>query len=126
MVALARTLADGQTPEQVVAAFKAKGIDVSERKLRERARKLGACRILGKTMILLPEHVDLIISEPDKWQSKSTSEATSTGGAADLLMQVTTTEEVLEHLTRISRTPKSGHSKRKPGNVLSLAQMRQR
>ena len=126
MVALARTLADGQTPEQVVAAFKAKGIEVSERKLRERARKLGACRILGKTMILLPEHVDLIIAEHDKWPSKNTSEATSTGGADDLLTMATTTEEVLEHLTRISRTPRSGLSKRKPGNVLSLAQMRQR
>lgn len=124
MVALARTLADGQTPEQVVAAFRARGIEVSERTLRQRARKLGACRILGKTMILLPEHVDLIIAEPDKWLSKSTSEATSIGGAATLAMLATTDEEVLEHLTRISRTPKSGLSKRRPGNVLSLAQMR--
>ena len=126
MVAVARTLADGLTPEQVVAAYAAKGIKLSERALRAKARELGACRVLGKTMILLPEHVDLIIAEPDKWPLKSTSEATSIGGADNLVMLATTEEEVLEHLTRTSRMPKSGRLKRKPGNVLSLAQMRQR
>ena len=126
MSALPRVFAEGKTPEQWVAELKSKGVAISTRTLREKARRLGACCQLGRAVILLPEHIDAIFQEPDKWQSKNTSEEASTGGADDLLTLATTTEEALEHLTRISQTPKSGRWKGKPGNVLSLDPTRRR
>jgi hypothetical protein len=69
VVAPSRIIAEGKTPGQWVAELAARGIPVSERSLRERARALGACRLLGNAMILLPEHIDRIFGlaprEPD-------------------------------------------------------------
>jgi len=52
------------TPARAVELLGERGIKVSERTLRERARKIGACRILGRTMLLLPEDIDRIFAEP--------------------------------------------------------------
>ncbi|PDT39781.1 hypothetical protein CO656_19125 [Sinorhizobium sp. FG01] len=49
------------TPSAAVAKLQAVGIHVSERTLRERARALGACRIIGKTMFMLPSDIDAIL-----------------------------------------------------------------
>lgn len=49
------------TPAAAVAKLHAAGIQVSERTLRERARTLGACRIIGKAMFLLPADIDTIL-----------------------------------------------------------------
>lgn len=49
------------TPAAAVAKLQALGITVSERTLRERARALGACRIIGKTMFLLPSDIQAIL-----------------------------------------------------------------
>ncbi|MCA1403677.1 hypothetical protein I6F26_03540 [Ensifer sp. IC3342] len=49
------------TPASAVAKLRAAGIHVSERTLRERARALGACRIIGKVMFLLPADIDTIL-----------------------------------------------------------------
>jgi hypothetical protein len=48
-------------PEAVVAMLAGQGIIISERTLKERARKLGACRIIGNTMFLLPADIDRIL-----------------------------------------------------------------
>jgi hypothetical protein len=119
-VVAARVLEEGRTPEQWVKALAEKGFPISERSLRAKARELGACRLFGKTMILLPEHVDLIIAEPDKWPSKSTSERASGGERDDLLMATDMSEEALKHLTQRSRTPKSASSKMRRAPALSL------
>jgi len=52
------------SPADAVAKLAAKGIKISERALRLRARELGACRVFGSTMLLLPEHLDRIFAEP--------------------------------------------------------------
>lgn len=49
------------TPAEVVKRFQDRGIDLSERTLREFARRQGACRIIGKTMFLMPSDIDAIL-----------------------------------------------------------------
>lgn len=56
---LPRILVEGKTPAQWKTELAGAGVGISERKLREKARALGACRMLGNAMILLPEHIDL-------------------------------------------------------------------
>src|SRR6185369_1952641 len=119
MSALPRIVADGKTPAQWVDELAGHGIEVSERTLRARARALGACKLLGSTMILLPEHIDRIFVEAT-CRSNSTSGTASTGSVDELLMETTTNEEALEHLTRLSRRQRSGPSKRQQENVVSL------
>src|SRR5690349_7656332 len=82
---LLRIMQDGKTPAQWVDELAGRGVIVSERTIRERARPTGACRMLGNAMVLLPEHIDRIFEEP-LCRSKSTPEAGSTGFEDDLLM----------------------------------------
>lgn len=124
MVVAPRIIAEGKTPAQWVAELAGAGVEISERTLRERARAMGACRVLGNAMILLPEHIDQIFEEPE-CRSKSTLEGTSGGLKDDLLIAVSTSERALERLTKLSRKPQSAASKARPGNVVSLGQTRQ-
>ena len=55
----------------------AEGMGWSVRRVHKLARDLGACRILGNRMILLPEDVTIIL-ESRKCPSKSTNEEKST------------------------------------------------
>lgn len=121
---VARLIAEGKTPSQVVADFAAKGIMVSERSLREQARRKGAYREMGRTMILLPEHIDEIFEEP-QCRSSSMKEAGSSGSVDELLMQTDMSERALAHLTARSRKPQSGKSRQSPASVVSLDRMRQ-
>ncbi|WP_404404870.1 hypothetical protein [Pelagibacterium halotolerans] len=59
-----RLLSEGKTPAQWVDEFRKKGVKVSERQLRAKAREKGAFWSLGKAMILMPEHIDEIFEEP--------------------------------------------------------------
>lgn len=63
MVAVPRIMQDGKTPAQWVDELAARGIEVSERTLRERARQIGAYRTLGNAIVLLPEQAQQL-SEP--------------------------------------------------------------
>lgn len=51
----------GQTPEQWSAALQAKGIRLSPRTLRQKARKYGTYYAMGRTMLLLGEHVEAML-----------------------------------------------------------------
>ena len=117
-----RILAEGKTPSQWVAELEARGLSVSERTLRERARQLGACRLLGNAMILLPEHIDRIFEEP-ACRSSHTSEAAHGGSVDTLLMAADMSDRALERLTRNSQRRPSAKSKQQRGNVVSLDQM---
>src|SRR5580692_2715658 len=48
-------------PDGISPAAMASKYGFSERRVREKARELGACRILGKAMTLLPEDVHTIL-----------------------------------------------------------------
>jgi hypothetical protein len=52
----ALSLPDGISPKEFADRY-----DWSERRVRAKARELGACRILGNRMILLPEDVTTIL-----------------------------------------------------------------
>ncbi|MCV9997297.1 hypothetical protein OE766_03470 [Pararhizobium sp. YC-54] len=54
-------LSEATTPKAIVARLNAVGIEISERTLRERARQLGACRIIGKSMFLMPSDIEAIL-----------------------------------------------------------------
>jgi hypothetical protein len=54
-------LAAAMTPKAVVERLAKQGVIISERTLREKARRIGACRIIGKTMFLMPADVEAII-----------------------------------------------------------------
>src|SRR4029077_7157851 len=58
---------DAVTPAQLAAA-----LGWSERRVRDKARELGACRILGNRMVFLPQDVDTIM-EATKCPSSSSS-----------------------------------------------------
>jgi hypothetical protein len=124
MVALPRVMTDGKTPEQWEAALAEQGVIISARKLRSTARAIGACRMLGNAMILLPEHIDQIFEEPLRCRSKPTSGEGLTGSVDGLLMATNMSDRALEHLDRISQKRPSGRSKQRPANVVSLGQTR--
>lgn len=54
-------LTEAITPAAVVAKLREAGIHISERALRERARALGACRIVGRAMFLMPSDIEALL-----------------------------------------------------------------
>lgn len=54
-------LTEAITPEAFVAKLKDAGVIISERKVREMARALGACRVIGNKMFLMPSDVETIL-----------------------------------------------------------------
>jgi integrase len=86
----------------------------SERRVRDKARELGACRILGNRMVLLPDDVQTIL-EATRCPSKSTVVVTSgtTAGRWD----DTDSAGVRALLSRKSPSASRPRLKRKPGNV---------
>ena len=55
-------LSDAITPAMVVENMRERGIHLSERTLREFARRVGACRIIGKAMFFMPEDIEVLIA----------------------------------------------------------------
>jgi hypothetical protein len=53
-------LTSGRTPEEWSDIFAARGLTVGARLIRERARALGACHVLGKAMLITESQMDLI------------------------------------------------------------------
>lgn len=49
-----------KTPAQWAATMAERGISISERTLRARANKLGACHKIGRAMLITPEQIDQI------------------------------------------------------------------
>ena len=50
----------GKTPAEWVEIFEGRGIQISERTLREKANRLGAYCKIGRAMFIIPEHIDLV------------------------------------------------------------------
>ncbi|WP_210212010.1 hypothetical protein [Mesorhizobium sp. M2A.F.Ca.ET.043.02.1.1] len=119
-------LENGKTPEEWVKIFKAeRGVHLSARTIRENARRLGACRMLGKVMMLLPEHIDRLFQEPQTCPSNSTN-ATDGGGSkaeSTAYRAANTTDKALAYLSQRQKgTPKrqSRPSNSRRSNVISL------
>ena len=125
MTALPKILQHGKTPEEWVAQFAERGVQLSPRTLREKARQLNAFCSLGNAMFLKPEHIDRIFEE-SSCHLKSINEAEHGGSVDELTAATVTSSEALRHLKKQSQKQSSGKSSGKPNNVRSLAKMRQR
>lgn len=115
-----RILSEGKTPEQWVAEFRDRGLCISERTLRSRARELGAFGGLGKAMVLLPEHIDRIFKGGPECRSNDTEGVGHGGPEADWKLPENTSDAALAQLTKQSQSPKSRKRKGGRANVLSL------
>lgn len=113
------------SPAAAVAKLAEAGITISERTLRERARQLGACRVIGKTMFLLPEDIDRIFSaakpEPKPCRT-SPSEANSTTTISPSMES--DIASLRERLIKGSR--KTSRSKQKTSSVVLLSTVKKR
>lgn len=95
-----------RSPAQWCDVFAEKGIPISERTLRLKARQLGACHVIGHAMLITPEQIDLIL-EDSACRSKHTREAkhggpkggsNTTGSPSPI-----TSGKALEHLRKLAR-----------------------
>lgn len=89
----------------------------SPRRVRAKARELGACRILGNKMILLPEDVQTIL-EDTKCPSSSTAAAKS--GTSVGQLPVGGYEALRKLRTKPSRRERPPKLKPENGNVISM------
>ncbi|RVO67025.1 helix-turn-helix domain-containing protein [Sinorhizobium meliloti] len=107
-------LPDGRTPEEVARHF-----GVSPRRIRQMARELGACRIFGNKMFLLPADIEAILEA-----SKPKPRAAPYRPGGDY-------EELLKRLDRMKKeaAPKTSKKRREPStgrDTAELLQLRER
>ena len=96
----------------------------SERKVREIARKIGACRIVGNRMLLTQTDVDAILEASRPCPSKSTVEAKS-GITVAPSLKVDGGYEALQKLRRkTERLNTLPASKPESGKVITMARNR--
>ncbi|WP_311272104.1 MULTISPECIES: hypothetical protein [unclassified Rhizobium] len=78
-------LSQAMTPSMVAETLRSRGIKISERTLRERARRIGAFREIGKAMFFMPEDIDALLEaakpalkpptpSPHQWTDKDTAD----------------------------------------------------
>ena len=59
-------LNDGRTPEEWVKFLSAKGMRLSSRTLRTKAREMGCFYSIGRAMVLSPEHLEALLTAEAK------------------------------------------------------------
>lgn len=99
-----RVLTEGKSPAEWVTVFAERGVEVSERTLREVARSSGHFYSLGKAMILMPEHIDRIFEEAPR-RAKQVDVSDHSTSIDRLMASSVTVEEARKHLE--SRASKS-------------------
>jgi hypothetical protein len=111
-------------PETITPEALADHMGWSARRVREFARKIGACRIQGGKMVLLGEDVDAIMeaSKPCPSRSSSVREALS-GNIGERLPDVDSVD-LLAQLTRKPRRELRPRLKTSSGNVVSMEKKR--
>src|SRR5260221_1801770 len=108
-------------PEVTIPAELAERLGWSERRLRDLARRLGACRVLGNRMILLPEDVRTIM-EASKCRSISTSAARS--GTTGARLPEGDYAGLVKQRTKTSRPVRVPRSQLSSGNISSMDRKR--
>lgn len=99
-------LARGRSPADWVPIFAEKGVAISERTLRAKARALGACYVIGKAMIITPEQIDTIL--------ESSIRPPKHGRASPAATRPATYEQVRAHLKKCAQRdgPRTGNRRR--------------
>jgi hypothetical protein len=110
-------LEEGRSPVEWVTALAERGLEVSERTLREKANRLGACHKLGRAMIITPDQLDTILRDKTECRSSHISEAPSGGSrgvsSTKIRRSQNTTDAALERARKLAQG--TGASKRKTG-----------
>ncbi len=110
------------TPQMITPVELARETGWSERRLRELARKLGACRIVGNRMLLTQSDVDAILEASRPCPSHSTSEAKS--GTTGVRLPGGSYAELQALLTKRKQSASQRTSKTDNGKVISMARAR--
>jgi len=110
-------LEEGRSPTDWVSVLADRGLEVSERTLREKANRLGACHKLGRAMIITPDQLDTILRDKTECHSSHISEAHSGGQRAgsntSKRRSPTTIDAALERARKLAQG--TGASKRRSG-----------
>jgi|EndMetStandDraft_8_1072994.scaffolds.fasta_scaffold863474_1 hypothetical protein len=109
------TLPETTTPEAL-----ADHMGWSERRVRDLARRLGACRILGNRMVLLGEDVAAIMEAAKPCPSKSIAVREALSGTIEGPLPEFDSVDLLAHLTKKPRRELRPRSKTSSGNVVSI------
>lgn len=59
-------LVNGRTPEEWVAFLAERGMRLSSRTLRTKAREMGCFYSLGRSMVLSPQHIEALLTAEAK------------------------------------------------------------
>ena len=126
---LGSTILDtGKKPDEWVAELAKRGYQVSERTLREKANRLGACYRLGREMIIIPEQLDTILMEGQPCRSKPIAGVIPIGSGAVLSTteprSQTTIDAVVEQLRKQVRGTGAAPKRIGKSVVTSLAKRR--
>ena len=113
------TLPETTTPEAL-----ADHMGWSERRVRDLARRLGACRILGNRMVLLGEDVAAIMEAAKPCPSRSIAVREALSGSIGERLPDVDSVALLAHLTKKPRKEFRPRSKTSSGNVVSMAKKR--
>src|SRR3954471_10749168 len=106
------TLPEITTPEQL-----ASHLGWSARRVREEARRLGACHILGNRMVLLPHDVHLFL---EATQCPSPSSSAARYGTSAARSPAGDYEALVRQRTRPQRRERPPKSKPASGKVISM------
>lgn len=113
------TLPESTTPEAL-----AKQLGWGAKRVRRLAKRLGACRILGNRMALLPEDVQAILEATKPCPSRSIDVREALSGATGARLPDVDSADLLAHLTRKPRRELHPRSKTSSGNVVSMEKKR--
>jgi len=106
------------TPE----AF-AKDMGWGAKRVRQLAKKLGACCILGNRMVLLPRHLEIITKATEPCPSSSSNDTSGTAalfGTTGEMLPATTYAERLAQRTRKTRRELHPRSSTNASTVISM------
>ncbi|MFN7596658.1 MAG: hypothetical protein ACK5PT_07910 [Cereibacter sp.] len=59
-------LVNGRTPEEWVTFLSERGMKLSSRTLRTKAREMGCFYSLGRSMVLSPQHIEALLTAKTK------------------------------------------------------------
>jgi len=113
------TLPEYTTPEAL-----AEHLGWAEKRVRSIARRLGACRILGNRMVMLPADVTAIMEATKPCPSKSIAVREALSGITEGRLPDIGSAELLAHLTKKPQRELRPRSKTSSGNVVSIPKRR--
>jgi hypothetical protein len=110
--------------ETITPAELAKQLGWAEKRVRSLAKRLGACRVLGNRMVLLPDDVTTIMEATRPCPSKSIDVPEALSGNTGGRLPDVDSVDLLAHLTRKPRKELHPRLKTSSGNVVSMEKKR--